>query len=180
MQKLFETLAKNLKDLCDQRDVEKLIKIIDDAEKVFCSGMGRSGLVARAFAMRLMHLGYKAFVIGETITPRIGPGDVLIAVSGSGETPFIVALARKAKEIGAGVVAVTSKADASIAKIADLTIVLKCRKDREISKFAPLGTLFELSAMIFFDGVIAEIMEKKNISEEELTKRHSIENEVGL
>uniref|UniRef100_A0A7J2TL62 SIS domain-containing protein n=1 Tax=Archaeoglobus fulgidus TaxID=2234 RepID=A0A7J2TL62_ARCFL len=119
-------------------------------------------------------------MIGETITPRIGPGDVLIAVSGSGETPFIVALAKKAKEIGARVVAVTSKADASIAKIADLTIVLKCRKDREISKFAPLGTLFELSAMIFFDGVIAEIMEKKNISEEELTKRHSIENEVGL
>ncbi len=180
MQKLFAVISESLKDLYDQKKVEKFIDAIDGSKRIFCSGIGRSGLVARAFAMRLMHLGYEAYVIGETITPRIEVGDLLIAVSGSGETPIIVALAKKAKEIGARVVAVTSKADSSIAKIADLTIVLKSKFGKEISKFAPLGTLFEITALIFLDGIVAEIMEKKNICEDNLARRHSIENEVGL
>ncbi|TDA27147.1 MAG: 6-phospho-3-hexuloisomerase [Archaeoglobi archaeon] len=180
MQKLFAVISESLKDLYDQKKVEKFIDAIEGSKKIFCSGIGRSGLVARAFAMRLMHLGYEAYVIGETITPRIEPRDLLIAVSGSGETPIIVAFAKKTKEIGAKVVAVTSKADSSIAKIADLTIVLKSKFGKEISKFAPLGTLFEITALIFLDGIVAEIMEKKNISEDKLARRHSIENEVGL
>ncbi|MEM0350656.1 MAG: SIS domain-containing protein, partial [Archaeoglobaceae archaeon] len=134
----------------------------------------------KAFAMRLMHLGYTAFVIGETITPRIGNGDLLIAISGSGETPYVLGLVKKAKELGAKTVAITSNPESRISKISDFTIVLKRKFGKEVSKIAPLGTIFELTALLFLEGIVAEIMEKKNINEEDLARRHSIENEVSL
>ena len=39
------------------------------ARRIFVAGAGRSGLAGRAFAMRLMHFGFDAFVIGEIATP---------------------------------------------------------------------------------------------------------------
>lgn len=53
------------------------------ARRIFISGDGRSGLMGKAIAMRLMHGGYEVYVVGETITPSIGKGDVLLLVSGS-------------------------------------------------------------------------------------------------
>ena len=73
------------------------------------AGEGRSGFSAKGFAMRLMHLGYTVYVVGETITPAIKEGDILIGVSGSGKSISVVDAARKAKEKNASVIAVTSK-----------------------------------------------------------------------
>ena len=61
-------------------------------------GAGRSGLVAKAFAMRLMHLGFTAYVVGETITPAMRPKDLLVIFSGSGRTKTIADIAETARE----------------------------------------------------------------------------------
>src|SRR5690242_18419180 len=74
----------------DDRAVGALLLAIETANAIFLLGEGRSGLVGRMFAMRLMHLGKQAYVVGETITPAIGRGDLLIAISGSGETGAVV------------------------------------------------------------------------------------------
>lgn len=155
-----------------------MIESFDKSRSIFVVGIGRSGLVARAFAMRLMHLGYSTFVFGETITPRIGKGDLLLAISGSGETGYVVAIAKKAKELGAKVVAITSSQNSTLARLSDLTVLIKSKFGKEIANIAPLGTVFELTSMLFFDSLIAEIMERKKLREEDLAKRHSIENEV--
>ncbi|MFN3383796.1 MAG: 6-phospho-3-hexuloisomerase [Archaeoglobaceae archaeon] len=180
MQRFLTLVTESAKEIYDQDKLEKFISFIEKAPRIFLVGIGRSGLVAKAFAMRLMHLGYKAFVIGETITPRIEDGDLLIAISGSGETGYVVAIAKKAKEIGAKVVAITSAENSKLSKLSDFSIILKNRFGREVRDIAPMGTLFEVIALIFLDGTVAEIMEKKNLREEDLAKRHAIENEVKV
>ncbi|MEM2585403.1 MAG: 6-phospho-3-hexuloisomerase [Archaeoglobaceae archaeon] len=174
-------IVDNLKTLkYDLEKVEEFLKILDEVKKVFLIGIGRSGFVARAFAMRLMHLGYSSYVIGETVTPRIESGDLLIAISGSGETGYVVAVAKKAKKIGAKVISLTSSPNSSLSKISDVVLILKNSFGKEVANLAPLGTLFEITAMIFLDAIVAEIMKRKNISESDLAKRHTIENEVNL
>ena len=81
-------------------DLEITAKRLEQAPRIFVIGEGRSGLMARALAMRLMHLGAVSYVIGETITPAIAEGDVLVAISGSGRTHHVVWTAEKAKAQG--------------------------------------------------------------------------------
>ncbi|MEM4644156.1 MAG: SIS domain-containing protein, partial [Candidatus Methanomethylicaceae archaeon] len=93
-------------------EVEKMIQILLEAmqgnKKILIVGAGRSGLAGRAFAMRLMHLGFNVYVFGDVITPAVGEGDIVIAISGSGTTKIIVTAATAAKEVRAKVIAITS------------------------------------------------------------------------
>ena len=150
-------------------------------------GAGRSGLVAKAFAMRLMHLGFQAFVVGETITPALNTGDVMVIFSGSGRTKTVADIAETGKEIGAHICLITSNADSRIGKIADCIVIIEQHRDDveddavefeirqmmgEHKSFAPLGTLFETVSMIFADAVISRLMEITKTDETTLKNRH--------
>jgi 6-phospho 3-hexuloisomerase len=82
---ILEENRRLLQSLSDEA-VEDFISRIEAASSIFCSAQGRSGYVLRCFCMRLMHLGYRVYFCGETITPAIGKGDMLVVLSGSGET----------------------------------------------------------------------------------------------
>jgi len=180
--KFLDTLerhVRNIKNEIDMRKVQELIEAIEDARSIFVMGAGRSGFVAKAFAMRLMHLGYNVYVVGETVTPRIRREDLLIAISGSGETTSVVNISRKAKElIGSKLVAITQNKDSTLAKMSDIVVLLKGKtkteRNDEIAKIAPLGTMFELTALIFLDGLVAELMNLKNLTEKDLEARHAV------
>lgn len=154
--------------------------------KVLVMGAGRSGLVGRAFAMRLLHLGYNAYVLGETIVPAIGEKDIAIAISGSGRTKLILTAAEAAKEAKATLIVITSYADSPIAKIADVVVEVPGRTKysqnedyfaRQIlgitEPLAPLGTLFEDTTQIFLDGIVAELMLRLKKTEEDLRQVHA-------
>ncbi|WP_020425934.1 SIS domain-containing protein, partial [Paenibacillus riograndensis] len=85
-------------------EAEQMAELLLRSGRVFVAGAGRSGLMGRAFAMRLMHAGKDAYVVGETVTPGIGPGDVLVLGTGSGETASLLSMAVKARAVGAAVV----------------------------------------------------------------------------
>ncbi len=170
---------ENLKKSIDMRQVAEFMDAIERARKIFVMGAGRSGFVARAFAMRLMHLGYDVYVVGETVTPRIGEEDLLITISGSGETTSVVNISRKAKEeIGSTLAAITQNENSTLAKMSDIVVLLngknKHQRDEALSSIAPLGTMFELTALIFLDGLIAELMSIKNLTEKDLERRHAV------
>ncbi len=152
---------------------DRLTKMIDEAKQVFVGGMGRSGLVTRFFVMRLMHAGYRAFALGETVTPAICEGDLFIVISGSGETGSMVTNARKAKEIGAKVVLLTAKSKSTLAEIADE--VLQIGTDDSYAKVVglPMGTMFELSTLIFLEAQISHVIHEKGIPEEDMRARHA-------
>mgnify|MGYP005628847341 CR=1 FL=1 len=177
-------------DYISDKEKERMIEELVDAYKrrarVLVMGAGRSGLVGRAFAMRLLHMGYQVFVLGDTIIPRIRKGDLVIAISGSGRTKLIVTAAEAAKAVDAIVVAVTSYPDSPLASISDIVVRVPGRTKvaEEEDYFArqilgihepvtPLGTLFEDTAMIFLDGVVVELMHKLGKTEEDLKNEHA-------
>ncbi|MFH1774191.1 MAG: 6-phospho-3-hexuloisomerase [Methanobacteriota archaeon] len=178
--------VENVANSLDKKQINALLNSLEKANKVFVYGAGRSGLVARAFAMRLMHLGINVFVIGETVTPAIGEGDLLITISGSGETTSVVNAARIAKNVKAKVALITSYPNSSTGKLADYVVVVKGRTkllgDRDFLmrqikgehySLAPLGTLFEISVLIFLDSLIAELMMHLKKSEDYMRMRHA-------
>lgn len=172
--------------------VEKMIEALVDLYynnkngKILVMGAGRSGLVGRAFAMRLLHLGYNAYVLGDTIVPAIGEKDIAIAISGSGRTRLILTAAEAAKEAKAKLVAITSYPDSPLAKIADIVVEVPGRTKYSTNEdyfarqilgitepLAPLGTLFEDTTQIFLDGIVAELMRRLNKKEEDLRMIHA-------
>jgi 6-phospho 3-hexuloisomerase len=157
-----------------REDIKKINHSFFKAKRIFVYGAGRSGLVSKAFAIRLVHLGFQTFVIGETIGAPVKKGDLVCIVSGSGETIPAVMTAEIAKNLGATLVVVTGNKDSRITKFADIAIVLTADcTEKERKKFAPLGTLFEASAWIFLDGIIAELMKNKKETEESMRSRHA-------
>lgn len=154
--------------------------------KVLVMGAGRSGLVGRAFAMRLLHLGYNSYVLGETIVPAIGKDDIAIAISGSGRTKLIVTAAEAVREAKSMLIAITSYADSPLGKMADIVVEVPGRTKysknedyfaRQIlginEPLAPLGTLFEDATQVFLDGIVAELMVRLKKTEEDLRLVHA-------
>jgi 6-phospho-3-hexuloisomerase len=174
-------------DETNEESVNEMMDILTSSKNVFVIGQGRSGLVARAFAMRLMHLGIGVYVVGETITPAIDDDDCLLAISGSGETSYIISTAKIAKMRDAKIVAVTSYSESTLGKMSDLVIHIKGRTKVDSEKnyikrqmdgkhlsLSPLGTLFEVSTLIFLDALIAQLMDKMGKTEDDLKKRHTV------
>ena len=189
----MDEIVESVKRAADQlnpQQVESIIETLMGArdKKILVVGAGRSGLVGKAFAIRLMHLGYQVYVTGETIVPTLGPGDVVIAISGSGTTRLVVMSSKIAKERRqAKVVAVTSYPDSPLGHLADQIVVVvgRTKMTRQENSYisrqivgeheplAPLGTQFEVAAMIFLDGIIAELMHRLGKKEEDLKARHA-------
>ena len=171
----------------EESEIDRMIQAILGARnaKILLLGTGRSGFVGRAFALRLMHLGFNVYVSGETITPALNPGDLVVVISGSGTTTTVVAQAEVASKVGTRVVAVTSHPDSPLGRVADMVVSVKGRtkidqifdyEGRQISGVydnAPLGTMFELSVMVFLDSVIADLMQRLGIHEIDLRRRHA-------
>ena len=175
-------------EFLDEKDVEKFENIIIEAKNVFVTGAGRSGLAAKAFAMRLMHLGVSAYVVGETISPAIYEDDCIIAISGSGETNTIVSAVKIAKKRGSKVLAVTSYPESTLGQLADTCLLVKGRTKKEVddenymkrqiygnyTSLTPLGTAFELTTLVFLDAIVSELMEKMHQTESDLKARHTV------
>lgn len=146
----------------DPVECETAVGMVDSAQRVFTLGLGRLGFVLRCLAMRLMHSGRTAYVVGETITPSFGPGDLLIVGSASGETKQLTDIAEKAKRLGGNVLALTAAGDSLIVGIADSAIVIAASsKEREVSanvSVQPMASLFEQCVLLFGDSMVLALM----------------------
>lgn len=188
-EEIIECIKRSMESL-NMDEVEEFIDTLLKAKdrKIFTIGMGRSGFVARAFALRLMNLGFNVYVLGETITPAAEKGDLLIAVSGTGSTKMVLTASSAAKDIGAKVIAVTSFQESPLGQLADLSVTVKGRTKAgmpveedyvarqiigEREPLTPLGSIFENSSMVFLDSLIVEIMHRLGRTEADLKRRHA-------
>jgi 6-phospho-3-hexuloisomerase len=184
--KEINKMIKDILEKVDEKQVEKFVDKLIHSRNIFVVGAGRSGLVGRAFAMRLMHLGFRVYVVGETITPSVVPGDLVIAISGSGKTSFTLNSVQTAKKIGATIATVTSYAESPIARLSDCVVVIKGREIKGAKRdyfsgqltgahepLTPLGSLFELTTMIFLDAIITKMMTVYKEEERDIKKRHA-------
>lgn len=174
LQELQYTLSR-----IDPGKTDILIDKIMAAGKVYVSGAGRSLLSMRGFAMRLMHMGIDAYVIGETSTPAAAKGDLLLIGSGSGETGSLVSMAKKAKMMGIGLVIITIFADSTIGKMADDVLVIhasttKIEKDSGYQSVQPGGTLYEQSLWLMCDTMVLRLAELMKVDANQcLEQRHA-------
>ena len=152
---------------------QQLTDMLDNSRRIFVSGAGRSGLVGRFFAMRLVHSGYDTSMVGEVVTPSINTGDLLIVISGSGETEQLIAFTKKARAMGAKILLICSKATSTIGDMADA--VFQIGRNDQYGKVLgmPMGTIFELSTLSFLEGAISHIIHEKGIPEEAMRQRHA-------
>ncbi|MEE1930376.1 6-phospho-3-hexuloisomerase [Streptomyces sp. TRM 70351] len=159
----------------EEEEAQALIDAVRAAGRVFVLGMGRSKMAVDAFAMRLMHLGLTVHVAADATTPAISEGDLLIACSGSGETPTVVCLTRTAARAGARVAVVTGNPDSSLARDADLVVRLReysqDYRPSDSSQF--VGTLFEQGAFLFFDCLVLVLEGSQHADAEAMFARHA-------
>ncbi|MDP2901872.1 MAG: bifunctional 3-hexulose-6-phosphate synthase/6-phospho-3-hexuloisomerase [Methylovulum sp.] len=157
----------------EDSNAARLTRMLDRASRIFVSGAGRSGLISKFFAMRLMHSGYDVNVVGEIVTPSIKRGDLLIIISGSGETEQLVAFTKKAREIGADILLITAKAQSTIGDMANGVFQMGVPEQYGKVHGMPMGTVFELSTLFFLEALISHIIHEKGIAEEEMRSRHA-------
>lgn len=140
----------------------------DRGRRWFVSGQGRSRLVASMAAMRLMHLGFDVHMTGEVTAPAIAEGDSLLMLSASGATPVSVHLAQLAADIGAGVLALTTRPDSELASIADVVVAIPADRSRQFG-----GSLFEQASLILLDALVLELTDNDPTSFQRMRQRHT-------
>lgn len=179
MNEIANQIKKNINNL-NKNDVMQLIDLILQVRnlknKVFIYGAGRSGFVGRCFAQRLMHLGIDSCFISDAITYQYTKNDLLIIISGSGETTSSVAITQKAKEIGGKIAFFTTNITSTIGKLSDCIIRIEGKsKDKAISEktLAPYTSLFDISTLSVLDSIGAILMNILGVSEEDIDKRHA-------
>ena len=158
--------------------MEQLADAILKAKRVFVAGAGRWGMMARCFVMRLMHMGLQAYMVGEVVTPGIAAGDLLLIASGSGETASLACMAKKAKQLGASTATVTIYPASTIGAMSDSVVSIhaptsKSDIDTGFRSVQPMGSLFEQSLLICLDYIILILMEKTQITAEQMFARHA-------
>jgi len=171
-------LAENQK-LASQiefNQIAAIVPYIQNADRIFIVGAGRTGLALKAAAMRLMHLGFNVFVVGETTTPSIGKGDLLIAGSGSGTTSSIVKAAEKSVSAEAKVVSISTTKESPLAALSNHVAIIPAAQKQDhggtiSQQYA--GSLFEQSILILMDAVIQTLWKLDGTPAEELWKRHA-------
>ena len=154
---------------------QKFIEMLLDNEKIFIYGVGRSGLVGKAFAIRLVQLGLKVYFVGETITPIVEPEDLVVIISNTGETMSAIQTANIVGRVGANVVTITAKPHSKLAHASNTVIHINVKQTADIDKkIAPLGTIFEDTTLIFLDCIVSDIMKKLGEDEKQMRSRHAI------
>jgi 6-phospho-3-hexuloisomerase len=159
----------------DEKLVDSLVSEIEKAGRIFLSGAGRSGLVSRFFAMRLMHCGYQVNMVGEIVSRSIVAGDLFIVISGSGGTETLIPLVKKAKSVGARVAIVSMKGKSPIADLADLVCQMGSADEYSFVTVQgmPMGTVFELSTLIFLEAIISRIVLDKGLDDDKMRALHA-------
>ncbi len=161
----------------DRAALSHVAEIVDAAPRVFVAGEGRSGFMAKAFAMRLVHLGVTAYVVGETCTPAVARGDLLVGVSGSGTTVGTVRAAEQAVRVGASVLAVTTDGDSALASAAGCVVhvpaATKHRRPGEAATVQPLSSLFDQCTHVALDVVCLHLAGLREVDNAAAVRAHA-------
>lgn len=161
----------------DSLEIKELIHLIIKSETLVTLGAGRVGMAIKGFAMRLGHLGFKAYHIGDTTLPSIGEEDLLIVASGSGETQSVYDLVKIASNNGSSIILITGNKESRIAKLSNKTLLVKApskvKKVDGLESIQPMTTLNEQCLSILFDSIVLEIMNEVNETHDTMWDRHS-------
>ena len=166
-----KTLEANLKPA-----LEIIIESISETKgHVVITGLGKSGLVGAKIAATLSSTGTPSFFLHSADalhgdSGALTPGDVLIAISNSGETAEVNAIAGMAKGWGNQVIAITKNANSTLAKSADAVINIAFDQEADPLNLAPTtSTSLTIAAG---DALSSALMAHRGFTAQDFGKRH--------
>lgn len=159
-------------------DAAPLIEAIAGARRIATYGVGREGLMMRAFAMRLFHLGCDVHVVGDMTVPPLGPGDLLIVSAGPGAFSTVTALIGVAKKAGAKVACITAQPSGPAAQAADVVTYLPAQTMADdtgpaVQSILPMGSLYEGVQYVFFEVVVLKLRDRLAVPPEAMRANHT-------
>lgn len=179
-------IVENIGSSFERIDTSKINSALDAilaSDKVLILGKGQSGLMGKVLAMKLAHLGFSSHVVGEVTTPPLKKGDLLVAISQSGETSGILNLVEKAKNVGGRIMGVTSYSDSTLSRLADVNLLIPGKiEDVQFPVLSILGdekhknmsgALFAVNTFVLFYGIICELAARTGQSPAEIDSRHA-------
>lgn len=177
---LVQVVLDEHKAVFEKQDLDELrefINAIIKANRIFVMGVGREGIAARAFSMRLMHLGKEVHWIWDDTTPGMTKGDLFIAVNGSGKIGHIHYVVEQAKASGASIAVVTGAPKEKTPKLANHVLfvpayVFNGTDERVVSSIQPMGALFEQHCFLLYDMIIVMLEEEMKLTHDEMEARH--------
>ncbi|HLG41727.1 MAG TPA: 6-phospho-3-hexuloisomerase, partial [Planctomycetota bacterium] len=161
----------------DAKTSRDIVEAIRRARRVYIAGVGRSGLVVKAFGQRLMHLGFEVHLADEITAPAIGRKDLLLCCSGTGRTQMTVYMARKARSAGARVVSFTAEARSPLARLSHIVSMIAAPLEHGsrrlgVQTFQPARSLFEQVLFLYLDSIVLGLMETLHIPRRQIEQRH--------
>ena len=160
----------------DDAAIEPTVSAIAGAERVMLYGCGREGLVMRALAMRMHHLGLTVCMQGDMNAFPLGPGDLFLCAAGPGELATASALCGVARDAGATVVVITAEPDGATSALADELLVIPAQtmaNDVGSDAVLPMGSLFEGAMFLVFEVLVLRLRETLGESAETMRERHT-------
>lgn len=174
--RILEELRPGLSDAVLEQ-IAPLSALLSETHRIACYGVGREGLIMKALAMRLYHLGLDAHVVGDMTTPALRPGDSLFVSAGPGMFSTVQALCGVAKEVGAQVICVTAEPEGAVPREADHSFVLPSQTmandQGNPQSILPMGSLYEAMMFLFFEVLVLDLRARLEISPEAMRARHT-------
>src|SRR6478672_6920760 len=146
------------------------------AKRIVSYGVGREGLMMEAIAMRLMHAGFKSYVVGEMVTPPVGPGDLFLVSAGPGHFPTVETLLKVAREADGRTAVITAQPERAAEMPVDLVIHLPAQTMVDIAagrSILTMGTHYEVSLLLFGDLLVLRLLELTNQKREDMYTRYT-------
>lgn len=179
----FTRACKELQSACtalDPDQLESLVREIASARRMVLYGVGREGLMMRALAMRLYHMGLDAHVVGDMSTPPVGPGDLLMVSAGPGGFSTVNGLLGVAKGAGARTACVTAQRDGDAPQASDCVLVIPAQTmaddqspDQTPASILPMGSLFEGAQYLVFEMLILHLRDHLGVDPDAMRARHT-------
>lgn len=169
----LKTVVQKLDDV----QFKTFLVALCDARRIVLHGVGREGLMMKALAMRLYHLGLEAHMLGDMTTPPVGAGDLLVVSAGPGYFSSVAAFCDTAKKAGARIACVTAQEDGIVPLLADHVLVLPAQTmaDDQASKSSvlPMGSLYEGAQFIVFELLVLALRDHIHVSFKSMRSRHT-------
>jgi 6-phospho-3-hexuloisomerase len=181
----FATLAARAADemrtataAVDPAQLEALIAALAAARRIVAYGVGREGLMMRALAMRLYHMGLDAHVVGDMSCPPVGPGDLLLVSAGPGAFSTVLGLMGVARDAGAATACITAQPDGEAGSLADHVLVIPAQtmaddRGAAATSVLPMGSLFEGAQYLTFELLVLMLRDRLGVAPDAMRARHT-------
>jgi arabinose-5-phosphate isomerase len=143
--------------------------------RVVVTGLGKSGLIGAKISATFSSTGTPSFFLHATDalhgdSGALVPGDVLLAISNSGETAEVCAFAQLMSDFGVEVLAMTAGPDSTLAKIADAVLDIATASEADPLNLAPTSSTTVTLAL--GDAIACALMAARNFTPKEFARLH--------